>query len=132
MIKTLKNIEVLNILIGLSKSDIKSKQMPVSFLWSLKCNLKKLEEVNKLFEDSRQELINNYSTDDKSFVEVDENNHEQRKIKPEFQESWVSDNNELLNQETEFEFKTVDIDSLNNITMSPTDFDLLSLFMFEI
>lgn len=132
MTKTLKNIEVLNILIGLNKSEIISKQMPVSFLWAFKCNLKKLEEVNKLFEDSRQELINNYSTDDKSTIEVDENGQEQRKIKPEFQESWVKDNNELLNQETEFEFKAVNVESLNDITMSPADFDILSQFMFEI
>lgn len=132
MIKTLKNLEVLNILSGLQNSDIKTKQMTVPFLWALKVNMNKLTEVSTMYDESRKTLCDNYSTDDKSFIESDENGNEMRKIKPEYQNDWINDNNELLNQETEFDFKTVDVESLSNVTMSPAEFELLSQFMFDI
>lgn len=136
MTKSLTNLDVKNILIGLEGTDFKTKQLPVAFLWAFKINLNKLREVEKMYDEARQELIDLYSSDDKSYNEdiVDENgdSHTQRKIKNEFFEAWRKDNQDLLAQSSDFEFNTVDLDCIKNVEMSPIEFELLSQFMFDI
>lgn len=132
MIKKLKNSEIITIINELNKGDIDSKQMPMSFLWALKVNTNKLIEVLKLYEESRNDLVKMFSTDEKSVEVIDKNGLVNRNIKPEFKDEWVKQNLELLNQETEFDFTTVNIDSIKDVTMTPLEFDIISRFMFEI
>lgn len=128
MKKTFNNQKVLELLMSMKDSQIADKELPIKFLWALKCNTDKLQEVAKMFEGARQNLVDKYVANDRTYIPDGDTGNVM--VKEEFLDMWRSDNQELLNIETEFDFKPVSIDILDGINLKPSECAFME-FMIE-
>lgn len=110
--------------------------------WAFRVNVKKIEEINKLYEEAVREFQAEYADDEHSTEEVmkDEKGepvkNEQgeevktRTVKPEYLAEFQSKYQELLSQENEVNFKLVTIDDIEDADPSFADLEMLS-FMID-
>lgn len=128
----LKNFEIMNILknlnseFGLMKSNDPDKKLPVSVLWNLSKNVKKLQELADLLNEQEQKINNNYFNEEKS----EKNDNGDLEIKPEYRDSFITEKNDLYNLENEVELQTININEISNLNFTPADFTAIE-FMIE-
>lgn len=164
---TLKNIEVMNIYSYINRTEkvldkngnpvkdengndkVESptvnmiKHFDTKAKWAFRVNLKKIEEIAKMYDEELKEIQSNYSDDEHSVEEVlkddkgnpqKDNNGEDiktRTVKPEYLEKYQSEYQELLLQENEVNFKVVDIEDIEDANPDFADLEMLSFMINE-
>lgn len=139
MKKTLKNVEIINIVDYLNSEksiaqDIDAK-FTMDFLWKLRKNIKKIDSLCKDFYSMQEEIVQKYQNDEYSFLEEENGT---RCLKEEFIEEYSNAINELLSQENEIELDIVSIDKvcvgglegMDKVGMSLPELEAIS-FMIE-
>lgn len=126
---TLKNFEVIEILRKLNQPDsiINSTTVkyPVSFLWKVNGNLKKLFEIEQRIVAEEQKINDAYSTEEKAIQ--DESGWQ---VKEEYRQDFINEKNELFEIENEIDVDMVNVSEIEQLDFSPSDFRSL-LFMIE-
>ena len=128
----LKNFEIASILknlnseFGLMKSNDPDKKLPVSVLWNLSKNAKKLQELADLLNEQEHKINSNYFNEEKS----NKTENGDMEIKPEFREEFIKEKNDLYNIENEVEIHTININEISNLNLTPADFNAIE-FMIE-
>lgn len=128
MTKTLTNYQITEILRKLNSPDSflhSSTKYPVSFLWKVNGNIKKLSAINDRIAEEEQRINAEYSTEERAVT--DENG---ARIKEEYRDSFIAEKNELFSIENNIEIDTIAFADIENLEFSPAEFGSLE-FMLE-
>ena len=128
MTKTLTNYQVVEILRKLNSPESflhSSTKYPVSFLWKVNGNIKKLSAINDRIAEEEQRINAEYSTEERAIT--DENGV---RIKEEYREAFIAEKNELFNISNDIEIDTLAFADIENLEFSPAEFDSIG-FMLE-
>ena len=118
--------------------------LPLKAQWNLKKNIAALtptaENFFSLQQESEEQLRSAYISDEKSYVDKDENGQDIRKVKDEYLDDFQkevadlnSKLNDILNEETEFDLAVIDVDKIieeigdKETELSVDDLEILSL-----
>lgn len=128
MTKTLTNYQVVEILRKLNSPESflhSSTKYPVSFLWKVNGNIKKLSAINDRIAEEEQRINGEYSTEERAVT--DENGV---RIKEEYREGFIKEKNELFGIENEIEVDMINITDIEGLEFTPEEFGGL-LFMVD-
>ena len=134
--KILKNVEIERILMDLDRPDsIKNttdsdKKLPIRILWKIETNYKALKEIGDRIVEKRDAINKDYSSDEKSMDDTDQEGVPVRRVKPEFIEDWRSELNDLLGVENAVTIDPILLADIESLDMVPGDFSSIS-FMVE-
>ena len=134
--KILKNVEIERILMDLDRPDsIKNttdsdKKLPIPILWKIETNYKALKEIGDRIVEKRDAINKDYSSDEKSMDDTDQEGVPVRRVKPEFIEDWRSELNDLLGVENAVTIDPILLADIESLDMVPGDFSSIS-FMVE-
>lgn len=128
MTKTLTNLQIVEILRKLNSPESflhSSTKYPVSFLWKVNGNIKKLSAINDRIAEEEQRINGEYSTEERSVT--DESG---TRIKEEYRDAFIAEKNELFNISNDIEINTLAFADIDNLEFSPAEFDSIG-FMLE-
>lgn len=128
MTKTLTNYQVVEILRKLNSPESflhSSTKYPVSFLWKVNGNIKKLSAIHDRIAEEEQRINAEYSTEERAIT--DENGV---RIKEEYREGFIKEKNELFGIENEIEVDMINITDIEGLEFTPEEFSGL-LFMVD-
>ena len=128
MTKTLTNYQIVEILRKLNSPESflhSSTKYPVSFLWKVNGNIKKLSAINDRIAEEEQRINGEYSTEERAIT--DENGV---RIKEEYRDAFIAEKNELFSIENNIEIDTLAFADIENLEFSPAEFGSLE-FMIE-
>lgn len=152
MIKKFNTLEVLNICTWYKQARENEKKplndLPLKAQWNLKKNIAALTPIAENFfslqQESEEQLRSAYISDEKSYVDTDENGQEIRKVKDEYLDDFQKEVNDLnnklndiLNEENEFDLAIIDVDKIideigdKETELSVDDLEILSLMAEE-
>lgn len=120
----MKNIDILTIVTAFQKAD-GTLTLPAKVAWTRRVNYKKLSDAKAIIDEAMQEIQRKYTDDEHSVA-----NGEQRKVKPEYVQEFIKEQNDILVQETDVDIKKISIEDLGDITLSDKQMDTIA-FMIE-
>lgn len=140
--KKLTNFEVSNIYNYVNRHEndtfpmlVLLNQFSVKVKWAFRTNLKKIEEIVKVYNDVLKDLQAEYSDNEHSVesTDVDKDGKESkiRTIKTEYVEEYQNKMRELLNQENEISIKMIDIEDIEDVKLDFVDLEILSFMINE-
>jgi hypothetical protein len=124
MKKPLTNLQIIEILRGINSITESDTKYPVSFLWKVNGNIKKLSAINDRIAEEEQRINSEYSTEERSIS--DENGV---RIKEEFQEGFVKEKTELFSIENNIEIDTLAFADIEHLEFSPAEFASLEFML---
>lgn len=105
--------------------DFRGKTLPLKLSFALKFNTDALKGAVKVYDQQRQELIDQYvEKDDEGKPVVRDNNYVMTS-----QDAWTKEMEELLGMEVEANIKTVDLETLEKCDLQ--EFDTLTVDQIE-
>lgn len=117
----LQNRDILKFYTG----DFRGKTLPLKLSFALKFNRDALRGAATVYDQQRQELINQYvEKDDEGKPVVRDNNYVMTS-----QDAWTKEMEELLDMEVEVNIKTVDLETLEKCDLQ--EFDTLTVEQIE-
>ena len=120
MKKTVMNLEIEKYLNIISEKDSfrnnTAIKLPGSLDWSLRVNMKKLNEVYELFNEARTELGKKY---------IEAGKVEDDHVKPEFLQEYNAEIFELMTQKTDIDFRPLKVRDFIELPLSMPEKDLL-------
>ena len=125
----LTNSDILSI-VGFAndgKSFVNNREvkLTVKFAWNWRKNLRKIQELADAIAEARQEIVDEFSDDEHSYV-----NEEGRFVKDEYLAEYSGKIGELYGQENEVDIAKVRIEDLGNFEISVPEMDVIG-FMIE-
>lgn len=110
-------------------------QFSIKAKWAFHINLKKIEEIIKLYNEVLRDLQLEYSDDEHSIetVEKDKDGKETtiRTVKDEYIKEYQNKRNELLSQENDISVRTINIDDIADVKLDFIDLEMLSFMIDE-
>ena len=128
MTKTLTNYQIVEILRKLNSPESflhSSTKYPVSFLWKVNGNIKKLSAINDRIAEEEQRINEKKSTEDRAITD-----EKDVRIKEEYRDAFIAEKNELFSIENNIEIDTLAFADIENLEFSPAEFGSLE-FMIE-
>lgn len=130
---TLTNLEISNIMNYVNSENSIAKnttmKLTIEFAWKFKKNIKKIADAYDIFSKMREEIMQNYSTDEFSYEE-----NGNRMVKKEYISEYYEKINELFLQTTEVNVDTVKLEKMavdmDKLEISVPELEALS-FMIE-
>lgn len=140
--KKLTNLEVSNIYNYFNRNENNTfpmlellNQFSVKAKWAFHINLKKIEEIVKLYNDVLKDLQLEYSDDEHSTesTETDDKGKETtiRTVKDKYIKEYQDKMQELLNQENDISVRTISIDDIADVKLDFVDLEMLSFMIDE-
>lgn len=129
----LTNFEVKAIVNLLQRKDSiinSDKSYPISLLWIIDDNLRKLHDILVKAENMAKKIAKKYSDDEHSFEKVNEHGETARMIKPEFREAYNNDFIELNSITNEISISTIPYEDIEKFEITGKDFQSIR-FMIE-
>lgn len=128
----MKNLEITAVVNAFMVQKQKGEgiKLPAAIAWKRRVNIDKLIQAKRLIDEAIQEIRQKYAGDEYSVEQDDGSGGKNRMVKPEFLAQFVSEQNEILTQDTEVEIRKVKIEDLGEIELSDADMDTIS-FMIE-
>lgn len=127
---TLKNFEIIEILRKLNTPDSivnsTSVKYPVSFLWKVNGNLKKLSEIEQRIVAEEQKINDAYSTEEKATQ--DESGWQ---VKEEYRNEFINEKNELFEIENEICVDVVRVADIMDLEFSPVEFNSIAFMLTD-
>lgn len=140
--KKLTNLEVSNIYNYFNRNENNTfpmlellNQFSVKAKWAFRINLKKIEEIVKLYNEVLKDLQLEYSDDEHSIesTESDDKGKETtiRTVKDKYIKEYQDKMQELLNQENNISVRTISIDDIADVKLDFVDLEMLSFMIDE-
>lgn len=140
--KKLTNLEVSNIYNYFNRNENNTfpmlellNQFSVKAKWAFRINLKKIEEIVKLYNDVLKDLQLEYSDDEHSVesTETDDKGKETtiRTVKDKYIKEYQDKMQELLNQENDISVRTININDIADVKLDFVDLEMLSFMIDE-
>ena len=140
--KKLTNLEVSNIYNYFNRNENNIfpmlellNQFSVKAKWAFRINLKKIEEIVKLYNDVLKDLQLEYSDDEHSIesTETDDKGKETtiRTVKDKYIKEYQDKMQELLNQENDISVRTININDIADVKLDFVDLEMLSFMIDE-
>lgn len=140
--KKLTNLEVSNIYNYFNRNKNNTfpmlellNQFSVKAKWAFRINLKKIEEIVKLYNDVLKDLQLEYSDDEHSIesTETDDKGKETtiRTVKDKYIKEYQDKMQELLNQENDISVRTININDISDVKLDFVDLEMLSFMIDE-
>lgn len=140
--KKLTNLEVSNIYNYFNRNENNTfpmlellNQFSVKAKWAFRINLKKIEEIVKLYNDVLKDLQLEYSDDEHSTesTETDDKGKETtiRTVKDKYIKEYQDKMQELFNQENDISVRTISIDDIADVKLDFVDLEMLSFMIDE-
>lgn len=140
--KKLTNLEVSNIYNYFNRNEDNTfpmlellNQFSVKAKWAFRINLKKIEEIVKLYNDVLKDLQLEYSDDEHSIesTETDDKGKETtiRTVKDKYIKEYQDKMQELLNQENDISVRTININDIADVKLDFVDLEMLSFMIDE-
>lgn len=127
MTKTLTNLQIVEILRKLNSPESflhSQTKYPVSFLWKVNGNIKKLSAIHDRIAEEEQRINTEYSTEERAIT--DENGV---RIKEEYREAFIAEKNELFSIENNIEIDTLALADIEHLEFSPAEFGSLEFML---
>lgn len=140
--KKLTNLEVSNIYNYFNRNENNTfpmlellNQFSVKAKWAFRINLKKIEEIVKLYNDVLKDLQLEYSDDEHSIesTETDDKGKKTtiRTVKDKYIKEYQDKMQELLNQENDISVRTININDIADVKLDFVDLEMLSFMIDE-
>lgn len=129
MTKTLTNYQIVEILRKLNSPESflhSQTKYPVSFLWKVNGNIKKLSAINDRIAEEEQRINAEYSTEERAIT--DESGV---RIKEEYQEGFVKEKTELFSISNDVDLDLIPIAMIEQLEFTPSEFDSISVMVEE-
>ena len=129
MTKTLTNYQIVEILRKLNSPESflhSQTKYPVSFLWKVNGNIKKLSAINDRIAEEEQRINAEYSTEERAIT--DESGV---RIKEEYREGFIKEKNELFSISNEIDLDMIPIAMIEQLEFTPSEFDSISVMVEE-
>ena len=129
MTKTLTNYQIVEILRKLNSPESflhSQTKYPVSFLWKVNGNIKKLSAINDRIAEEEQRINGEYSTEERAIT--DESGV---RIKEEYREGFIKEKNELFSISNEIDLDMIPIAMIEQLEFTPSEFDSISVMVEE-
>lgn len=123
---TLTNLQIVEILRGINSITESDTKYPVSFLWKVNGNVKKLSEIQQRIAEEEQKIDSEYSTEEKATQ-----NENGWQIKEEFRAEFVSKKQELFSIENEIDLDVIAVSEIEQLEFTPSEFEALSVMIEE-
>ena len=129
----LKNYEIITIVNSLNrgdsilKSNDPSRKYPISLLWRVSGNLKKLNELATRVSEEETKINELYFTEERSDINEDGS----MTVKEEFRDEFVKAKNELFEIVNSVEIDKVNVKDIENLDMAPLDFASIEFMLTE-
>lgn len=128
--KRLTNTEILTTLAKINDSaDFGTISLPIKFLWELKKNIGKLEDIKVQFDKMVDEINKVYSDEEHSILSKDENQNEIREVKKEYLDEFIKKKTELLEVDNEVRLSVFSIEDLGDHAFTLETLQALSVFI---
>ena len=127
MTKTLTNYQIVEILRKLNSPESflhSQTKYPVSFLWKVNGNIKKLSAINDRIAEEEQRINGEYISAGKT------QDDEEHTLKEEYKEEFIKEKKELYEIKNEIEVDMVNITDIEGLEFTPEEFSGL-LFMVD-
>lgn len=127
MTKTLTNYQIVEILRKLNSPESflhSQTKYPVSFLWKVNGNIKKLSAINDRIAEEEQRINAEYISAGKT------QDDEEHTLKEEYKEEFIKQKKELYEIENEIDLDTLAFADIEHLEFSPAEFGSLE-FMIE-
>lgn len=129
-IKKLTNAEVLTTLARINNSaDFGAISLPIKFLWELKKNIGRLEEIKVQFDKMVEEINKVYSDEEHSVPSKDKDQNEIREVKKEYLDEFIKKKTELLEADNEVRLSVFSIEDLGEPAFTLETLRALSVFI---
>ena len=129
MTKTLTNYQIVEILRKLNSPESflhSQTKYPVSFLWKVNGNIKRLSAINDRIAEEEQRINGEYSTEERAIT--DESGV---RIKEEYREGFIKEKNELFSISNEIDLDMIPIAMIEQLEFTPSEFDSISVMVEE-
>ena len=100
-------------------------RLPAAVAWKRRVNIDKLFAAKKLIDDAIREINERYADDEHSVKDGDA-----RKVKPEYMTEFMTEQNEIMVQETEVDVRKVKLGDLGDVELTDAEMDTIA-FMIE-
>lgn len=100
--------------------------------WLMRKNRKVINEIHDMIIEARKDIESTYVEAGKIETATDENGSEFTKISSEYEDDFIKEVNELLNQTNEVEVNAISMEDLFDYPLTELDIDVLSFMIYDI
>ena len=100
--------------------------------WLMRKNRKVINEIHDMIIEARKDIESTYVEAGKIETATDDNGSEFTKISSEYEDDFIKEVNELLNQTNEVEVNAISMEDLFEYPLTELDIDVLSFMIYDI
>jgi len=123
---TLTNLKIIEILRGINSITESDTKYPVSFLWKVNGNIKKLSEIQSRIAEEEQKIDSEFSTEEKATQ-----NENGWQIKEEYRAEFVSKKQELFAIENEIDIDVIPLAEIEQLEFTANQFNCIEFMLTE-
>ena len=129
----IKNYEIKKIVTDLSSKEsfmnTNSNELPISLLWDISNNFDKLLSLSEKIDKMVEDIQNQFSSDEFSEPAIENGKEIGRRIKMEYENDFSEKIDALMKIENEIDINMVNINSINNLSLSGKDFQSIKFMI---
>ena len=129
----IKNYEIKKIVTDLSSKEsfmnTNSNELPISLLWDISNNFDKLLSLSEKIDKMVEDIQNQFSSDEFSEPAIENGKEIGRRIKMEYEKDFSEKIDALMKIENEIDINMVNINSINNLSLSGKDFQSIKFMI---
>ena len=129
----IKNYEIKKIVTELSSKEsfmnTNSNELPISLLWDISNNFDKLLSLSEKIDKMVEDIQNQFSSDEFSEPAIENGKEIGRRIKTEYEKDFSEKIDALMKIENEIDINMVNINSINNLSLSGKDFQSIKFMI---
>lgn len=121
---TLTNLQIIEILRGINSITESDTKYPVSFLWKVNGNIKKLSEIQSRIAEEEQKIDSEFSTEEKAIQ-----NENGWQIKEEYRADFVSKKQELFAIENEIDLDVIAVSEIADLEFTMPQYNTIAFML---
>ena len=106
-----------------------SNELPISLLWDISNNFDKLLSLSEKIDKMVEDIQNQFSSDEFSEPAIENGKEIGRRIKMEYEKDFSEKIDALMKIENEIDINMVNINSINNLSLSGKDFQSIKFMI---
>lgn len=121
---TISNLQIIEILRGINSITESETKYPVSFLWKLNGNIKKLSEIQSRIAEEEQKIDSEYSTEEKAIQ-----NENGWQIKEEYRQDFITAKQELFAIENEIDLDVIAVSEIADLEFTMPQYNTIAFML---
>lgn len=121
---TLSNLQIIEILRGVNSITESDTKYPVSFLWKVNGNIKRLSEIQQRIAEEEQKIDSEFSTEEKATQ-----NENGWQIKEEYRQDFITAKQELFAIENEIDIDVIAVSEIADLEFTMPQYNTIAFML---